>query len=127
MTMRDVELGAYNDSIRLETAQLVEALRSILGAQLVAYLASVGETRAVRQWAEGTRQPRPDVFKRLQTSYHVAAFLEKHESRATVQAWFQGLNPQLDDQSPARLLREGTLDSVGKQVLAAARNFAGTA
>jgi len=30
-----------------------------------------------------------------------------------VQAWFQGLNPQLEDRSPARLLREGDLDEVG--------------
>jgi hypothetical protein len=40
------------------------------------------------------------------------------------QAWFQGLNPQLEDRSPARLLREGDLDDVGPQILAAARAFA---
>jgi hypothetical protein len=39
------------------------------------------------------------------------------------QAWFQGLNPALADRSPARLLREGNLDEVGPQVLAAARQF----
>jgi hypothetical protein len=39
------------------------------------------------------------------------------------QAWFQGLNPQLDDGSPARLLREGDLDEVGPLVVAAARAF----
>jgi hypothetical protein len=36
----------------------------------------------------------------------------------------QGLNPQLDDWSPARLLREGDIDEVGPLVLAAARAFA---
>ena len=33
------------------------------------------------------------------------------------------LNPQLDDRSPARLLREGELDDVGPAVTAAARAF----
>jgi hypothetical protein len=41
-----------------------------------------------------------------------------------VQAWFQGMNPQLDDVPPARLLRDGQLDAAGQQVLAAARAFA---
>jgi hypothetical protein len=41
-----------------------------------------------------------------------------------VQAWFQGINPQLDDVPPARLLSEGQLDDAGPQVLAAARAFA---
>ena len=39
------------------------------------------------------------------------------------QAWFQGLNPQLEDRSPARLLREGDLDAVGPEVIGAARAF----
>ena len=38
-------------------------------------------------------------------------------------AWFQGLNPQLEDRSPARLLREGDIDDVGPQVIAAERAF----
>jgi len=41
-------------------------------------------------------------------------------------AWFQGLNPQLEDRSPARLLREGDLDEGGLPVLSGARSFAAT-
>lgn len=66
----------------------------------MACLGPVSETRAVRQWAEGTRD-HPRV----------------------VQAWFQGMNPQLEDAAPARLIREGDLDEVGPRVLAAARAF----
>ena len=39
------------------------------------------------------------------------------------QAWFQGLNLQLEDRSPARLLREGELEEVSPAVIAAARAF----
>jgi hypothetical protein len=45
------------------------------------------------------------------------------DGREFAQAWFQGLNPQLDDRSPARLLREGDLDEVGPLVVSAARAF----
>lgn len=60
---------------------------------------------------------------RLRHSYHVAALLAERDSRSTVQAWFQGMNPQLDDIPPARLLREGLLEDVAPKVLAAARAF----
>ena len=47
----------------------------------------------------------------------------ERDAPRVVQAWFQGLNPHLEDRSPARLLRDGDLDEVGPLVLAAARAF----
>lgn len=118
-------LHAHARAIRLEMPALVGELRELLGARLVAYLGGVHETRAVRQWAEGTRsiQDRTDE-QRLRLAYQIAALIGERDSAGVVQAWFQGLNPQLDDRSPARLLREGDLDEVGPQVLSAARAFA---
>lgn len=107
----------------MPVADLVTALRDLLGARLVAYLGSVGETRAVRQWSEGARTPGDAAVQRLRLAYQVAALLAERDDPTVVQAWFQGLNPQLDDQSPARMLREGDLDTAGPQVLAAARAF----
>jgi hypothetical protein len=116
-------LKAHQDSVRLPGPELVRDLRDLLGAKLVAYLGSVKETRAVRQWADGEREPSGDVMTRLRTAYHVAALLAERDSRAVVQAWFQGMNPQLEDIPPARLLREGRIDDAGPAVLAAARAF----
>lgn len=118
------DLQAYEDSLRFGTAELVTQLRDALGARLVAYLGSVSETRAVRQWAEGARRPSSEVVQRLRVAYQITALLRQKESAEVVQAWFQGMNPQLDDVAPARLLREGDLDTVGPRVLAAARAFA---
>lgn len=123
-TTARADLHAYQDSIRWSPAEVTGKLRDILGARLVAYLGSVKETRAVRQWAEGERTPSAEVVLRLRTAYHAAALLREKDSAAVVQAWFQGMNPRLDDVSPARLLRDGDLDQVGPQVLAAARAFA---
>jgi len=49
--------------------------------------------------------------------------LADRDDPRVVQAWFAGLNPQLDDRSPARLLREGDLHEVGPLVIGAARAF----
>jgi len=58
----------------------------------------------------------------------VAWLIAQHVNASVARAWFQGLNPQLDDRSAARLLREGELDEVGPQLLSAARpsGIAGT-
>ena len=117
-------IRAYRDSINLEVAPLVAELRDMLGAKLVAYLAGVGETRAVRQWAEGTRKMPSDTEARLRLAYHVAGIILESNGPRIAQTWLQGMNPHLEDRSPARLIRETNPDQSGPEVLAAARAFA---
>ena len=81
------------------------------------------ETRAVNQWADGSREPSAEAQQRLRVALQIALTISASESAQIAQAWFQGLNPQLDDRSPARLLREGDLDEVGPVVITAARAF----
>lgn len=109
--------------MRAPFADVARDVRELLGARLAAYLGGVSETRAVREWAEGTRAPGDAIQQRLRIALQVALMLEESDGREVAQAWFQGLNPQLDDRSPARLLREGELEETGPQVLAAARAF----
>jgi len=49
--------------------------------------------------------------------------MAKADAPSVVQSWFWGLNPELDDRTPAKLLREGELEEVGPEVLGAARAF----
>ena len=108
--------------------ELVTALRAALGVRLVGVIAGVKETRAVHQWADGVREVRdPLVLDRLRLTYRVVRTLDVQESHQIVQAWMQGLNPILGEQSPARLLREGDLELDGPRVLDAARAFAAVA
>jgi len=123
VTQARPDFAAHTRAMRASFPELVSELRSVLGARLVAYLGSVKETRAVRQWAEGEREPSEEVRSRLRVALQVALPLAEADSPEIAQAWFQGLNPQLDDRSPARLLREGELDEVGPAVIAAARAF----
>ncbi|MDH6284299.1 hypothetical protein [Prescottella agglutinans] len=119
------DLAAYNDAARMTQPQLVIALRALLGAKLVAYLGGVKESRAVRQWADGERTINNDLdVERLRIAYRAARLITQRDTAEVAQAWFQGLNPILDDRPPALLLRDGELTDVGPQVLAAARLFA---
>ncbi len=119
------DLAAYEASIRLDTPELVDELRRRLGARLVAFLAGVSETRIVHDWADARHQIRdPEVIERLRVVYQVARLISARDGDAVAQAWIQGLNPKLDDRSPARLLRDGPFAETGPQVLAAARAFA---
>jgi hypothetical protein len=89
-------LEAFERSVRLPVPQLVTEVRDLLGAKLVAYLGGVRETRAVRQWADGDRgvQDRVDE-QRLRLAHQIASLIAQKDNPGVVEAWFQGLNPQL--------------------------------
>src|SRR5437870_266064 len=70
-----------------------------------------------------SRRSQP-VVERLSTAYRVAALIAEKDCPEVAQAWFQGMNPQLEDFAPARVLREVPLETAGPKVLAAARAFA---
>jgi hypothetical protein len=113
------DLVSYAHATRASFEDVATELRELL----VAYLGGVGETRAVNQWAEGERMPSDEVQQRLRLALRVALPIATADSPVIAQAWFQGLNPQLDDRSPARLLRDGDLDEVGPAIVAAERAF----
>ncbi len=126
MTSRP-DLAAHETAMRTELPALVKELRGVLGARLVAYIAGVSETRAIHSWADGARDVRgAETVARLRLTYQLCQLVTARDSSAVAQAWFQGLNPKLDDVSPARLLRTGAVDDVGPLLLAAARSFAAT-
>jgi hypothetical protein len=117
------DFEAHQVATRAPFAEVARDLRELLGARLTAYVGGVSETRAVRQWADGERAPGERVQRRMRVALQAALALKEVDGRGVTQAWFQGLNPQLEDRSPARLLRDGDLDETGPVVLAAARAF----
>jgi hypothetical protein len=124
-TLATTELKAYNDSIKHTVPQVVDDLRRVLGAKLVAYIAGVSETRTVREWVETTRRPQPDAVDRLRLTYRMATLIGQSEGETVVPTWFQGMNPHLGDRSPARVLHEDPFEEAGPRVLAAANAFVG--
>ena len=120
------EDSAHARAVRSEFPVVVAELRDLLGVKICAVLGSVRETRAVAQWAAGTRTPGAGVQRRLRVALQAAVVIAEADSPAVAQAWFQGMNPQLDDRPPLLLLADGDLDEIGPAVIGAARAFVGT-
>jgi hypothetical protein len=116
------ELRAYDESLRLSFPDLVRGLADFIGRKLTAYVAGVKDVRALDRWINGG-QPYGDAERRLRLTFQIAYALAEHDSRSIVQAWLMGVNPVLGDRVPLRLLREGDIDVVGPEVMAAARAF----
>jgi len=97
-------------------------LTAILGKKLTAYIASVKDARVVERWISGS-EPDEGVEERLRLAYRLAKAINDDEGSRVVQAWFTGLNPELNDRVPVRLLREENIEAVGPEILGAARAF----
>jgi hypothetical protein len=116
------DLDAHRQAVTAAFPEVVRSLVSIIGRKQTAYIASVKDARAIDRWIDNAA-PQKDIEQRIRLAYHVASMLRNSDSEGVVQAWFIGLNPELDDAVPITLLREGDLDTDGKRVLNAARAF----
>jgi len=95
-------------------------LQDALGQKLVAFMVGVEDPKTVGKWAKTKHLPRDiDVERKLRHGYQIFRLLLTEESPYTVRAWFVGLNPQLNDESPATAIREGRT----RDVLVAAKAF----
>lgn len=103
---------AHRQTTESTVQQITVFLEEVLGRKLVAKLAGVQDPKAVGRWAAGERTPRPAAEERLRIAYQVFRLLLAEESKFTIRAWFIGLNPQLNDESPLLAIREGRFQEV---------------
>jgi len=115
-------LRAYRESLSLAFPDLVASLANSIGRKLTTYVAGVKDVRALDRWMEGT-EAYGDAEPRLRLTFQVVRTLLDHDPPNVVQAWLTGVNPELGDRVPLRLLREGDLEVIAPEVLAAARAF----
>lgn len=102
--------------------EIATLLQEVLSRRLTAFAAGVQDGKTVTRWASGevTEIRNPEVEQRLRTTYEIVQLLLAQDSPQTVKAWFIGLNPELDEVSPAEAIHDGKL----KDALLAARVFA---
>ena len=103
--------------------EIVIDLAGLLGRKLTAYIGGAKDIRAVDRWIEG-RAPYKDAEERLRFAYRIAHLLGSRDHPHIVQAWLTGLNPELGDRVPIRLIRDSDLEAVGPEIIGAARAFA---
>jgi len=117
------DLEAHRNSLMLPMPELLRTLISKIGMKLATYVAGVGDARMIESWMAGERSP-SDAEKRLRFTYQIVMTLTIQDSPTVAQAWLIGVNPELGDRVPIRLLREGKLDQVAGPIVGAARAFA---
>jgi len=111
---RTVEVQAHEVAMASNIRDVVRGLVDALGATMVAAIGGVSETRAVKQWMTDRDPQRPNTLRfALQLAWIIA---EKS-------AWFQGVNPHLNDAVPLLLLRERSLLDIQGPLMSAARAF----
>ena len=118
-TKRSTPTEVHRTTVEASVAAIAAFLQDVLGQKLVAYMAGVSDPKTVGRWAKGDREPRGAAEHRLREAYTIFQLLQTKESPHTVRAWFVGLNPQLDDESPAKAMSEGRT----RDALVAAKSF----
>ncbi len=122
MTATRVRAGAR--TVRPQEFTLGQITRHLienLGPKLTAFIVE-RDVQTVTRWARDQQTPPQDeVERKLRATFDVLQLLlSAGDSRHVVRAWFVGMNPQLDDASPAESMAAGHL----REVMAAARAFA---
>jgi hypothetical protein len=111
---------AHRKAVQESPADIAQFLSEALGSQkLVAMIADVSDVKTVGRWISGSQQPRSESEERLRGAYQIFQLLQSVDSPHTVRAWFIGMNPQLDDESPGRAIGEGRL----REVMVAAKSY----
>ena len=59
----------------------------------------------------------------MRLAFQVARTLSEHDSPTVVQAWLTGVNPELGDRVPLRLMHENEIDSIAPAILSAVRAY----
>ena len=116
------DLFAHREALRLPFPVVISKLVEIIGRKLTAYVGGVKDVRAVDRWIAGG-EVYGDAEARLRFAFQLVRTLSEQDSPAVVQAWLTGVNPELGDRVPLRLLRENDVDSVAPAILSAARAF----
>jgi hypothetical protein len=116
------DLAADREALSFACPEVVRRLIEIAGRKLTAYIAGVKDVRALDRWINGT-ETYGDAEERLRFAYQVVRALSQHDSPRIVQAWLTGVNPELGDHVPLRVLRDGDLRTVAPEILGAARAF----
>jgi len=123
VTLPRPDLAAHRRAVQASFSEIVAELVEILGKKLTAYVGGVKDTRAVERWMQGGTEPYRDAEPRIRLAYQIAKTLSEHDSARVVQAWFIGLNPELQDRTPIRLLKDEDVEKVGPELLNAMRAF----
>ena len=109
---------AHAHAVELGISDIAAALQTQLGQALLGVIVNKTE-RTLTRWTKAAVRPPHASEQLLRDTFQVFELLTSAESADVARAWFMGMNPQLDDESPAEALSTGR----ARDVMAAARAF----
>src|SRR5215469_11182696 len=109
------DLAAHREALRLSVSQIVKQLVALIGRKLTAYVGGVRDVRAVDRWMNGS-ELYGDAEQRLRFAFQLVRMLAEKEDPTVIQSWLTGLNPELGDRVPLRLMRENDLETVSPEI-----------
>lgn len=109
---------AHRKALPVSAQDLSGELSRVLGRQLVAFIVGK-DARTVLRWTNGETKPSVTEEAKLRDAFQVYLTLTPVDGANTIRAWFMGMNPELDDESPAEVLAAGR----ARDAMAAARMY----
>ena len=115
-------IEVHSKTVNTSLQELAPILVEILGRSITAYMVHVRNVKTISRWANGDVAQVRDRYSEecLLAAYQVVSLLlgaEEHPD--TIRALMIGMNPVLNDDSPAHAIREGNF----KGAMDAARNY----
>ena len=111
---------AHLRAVSTPAPDMARYLQALFGQPMTALVAGIENPKTVGRWARG-QTPHPANLARIRNAFQIATLLESATSRQTVQSWFMGMNPHLDDRAPALVLADEP--DAAPRVMQAARAF----
>lgn len=106
--------------------EIVAFLQENLGQKFTAYMSGLNDPKEVGAWIKGKVTPRSPANMRLRYAYRVVRMILEAYSGDTAKAWLFGTNTRLKDEAPAYLLRHAQTVEDVRDIVPAARAFAGS-
>ncbi|MEF9913318.1 MULTISPECIES: XRE family transcriptional regulator [Streptomyces] len=110
---------AHGTTTRMRIAEIARFLQENLGPRITARITRVSDPRQVGKWAAGDTRPRDEAEERLRAALQTFHVIQSAEDNHTARAWMIGMNPQLEDETPAQCIADGRF----KDVMVAARAY----
>ncbi|CAN5577100.1 hypothetical protein BH09CHL1_BH09CHL1_25750 [soil metagenome] len=110
---------AHRITVNRSISEMAKFLQDSLGTGLLMYLVDVKDPKTIARWANGQVDSIRNlgVERRLRATNQIVEILLEIDSARTIRGWFLGMDPTLDDESPADVIREGRLaDALGAAV-----------
>ena len=110
--------SAHELAVDHDQKEELRALVAALGKHTVAAVFGI-DARAIERWLKPGVQLKVEDERRLRDAFQVFSLIEEADDARVARAWFLGMNPQLNDDSPVEQLAAGN----AREVLAAARSY----